>query len=262
MKVFAYGANMSVSAMQAKGVTPVGSEIGLLADFELCLRIPLFAPFRGHVADLRPTPGARVHGVLHTIRAADLGPIDEWEGLGWLYDVEEREIRVQDQTHRARVYVGNVASIGADGKCTQRYLTLLVEGARAAGLPQVALDALKALETLDAIEQRPQCLSDLTPMVDTLPPRWFELAGAGFEMQPSDRFGAYLDHSWTGSKTHLTSFFLRFVPDAPRHDQPVGTWAELSATQQRGLAPFLYEAERNLRFLGWTPRALHALKAA
>jgi hypothetical protein len=196
------------------------------------------------------------------VRTRDVPLIDEWEGLGWLYEAEEREIRVHDQIHRARVYVGNVASIGADGKCTQRYHRLLVQGAVAAGLPQVALDALDGLATLDATEQRPQCLSDLTPMADARPPRWFELAGAGFEVRPSDRFGAYLDHCWTGSKTHLTDFFLRFVPDAPREERRVGTWAELSAVQQRGLAPFLCEAERNLRFLGWTPRALHALETA
>lgn len=256
--VFAYGANMSTTAMRAKGVEVLSSRAARIHNRVRSIRVPMFAPFRGHAADLRPAPGRQVHGVLHEIRDCDLPLMDEWEGLGWLYDAEQTLVHTDAGVHPARVYVGRGDVIGGDGPCTSRYHSLLMDGALAANLPQASIDEIAAFEVLPNDLTAPRCISEDLRAPQNQPGRWFDLAGARFALPHTHRFRAYLDRCWTGSATHLTRFFLRFVSGPPPSLSADPTWFELDETQRQGLTPFLLEAERSLPFLGWSPRALQA----
>jgi len=256
---FAYGANMSVVALRRKGVRPTRSTVSKLLDAELALRVPLFAPFRGHVADVRARAGEVLYGVLHEVPTSALPTIDEWEGAGWMYEAVERPVLDGTALREARMYVARPEFVGEEGPCSTRYRDLLLEGALEAGLPVEAQDRIRSLDVLPPVDEWPACLRARSVAPSQPPARWFEVAGAVFRMDPTHRFALYLDRCWHGSSHQLTSFFLRFGSGAAEPEGRQRSWADLDPRERQSLAPFLCRMEQRFEFLGWTPRALAAL---
>ncbi len=253
---FAYGANMSARALGAKGVVPLRSCRAWLPDAELALRIPLFPPFVGHVADVRWRPGASLPGVVHEFPATVMPKIDAWEGAGWVYDVELLDVQTSDGPVRARTYVACPEFIGDDGPCTERYHGMLMDGARESQLPDEHLERLRALPIVETPARVPGCLSSVEPAPAHPSGEWFEVAGAVFSLPPDALFAQYLRrYPPAGGVHHLTQFFLQYDAASEASERNV-PWSELSEREQAFLGPFMWRMEQHFAFLGWTRSAL------
>jgi 2-hydroxychromene-2-carboxylate isomerase len=128
---FAYGSNMSRGTfVERRRMRPLATRWGWLDGYRLCFDLPIGPGERG-CASVTAAPGSRVAGVLYRIEHADAERLDRTE-LGY------RRIPVEvaaDGGERiaAFTYQSAVPTIGR--RPSQRYLGLLLEGARTNGLP-------------------------------------------------------------------------------------------------------------------------------
>jgi hypothetical protein len=130
---FAYGSNMASSVLvRRRGVRPLSSERARLADHRLVFDLRGIPAVEPGFASIAPSPGDHVHGVLYRLTRADLARVDASEAPAYKsVDVEVDAAisgRVVASTLRNRRPVSGL-------KPSRRYLRLLCEGAREAGLP-------------------------------------------------------------------------------------------------------------------------------
>lgn len=123
---FAYGSNMHLPMMRRRcpGARPLG---------RATLTGHRFMVMRDGYATIAPAPGHAVHGVLWRLTVRDLAVLHAYENLaGGLYRAVTLPVAI-DRRHRpALVYVGRSRS---PGRPRPGYLALVMEAARAAGLP-------------------------------------------------------------------------------------------------------------------------------
>lgn len=129
---FAYGANMNGDVfLRRRGFRPLSAEPATLADFELLFAARGMTFLEPAFAALRSVPDRCVHGVLYRLRN------DEAERLHRLENGYER-LDVHVRGTRAGVvpaYTYNIPELTHGLLPSRRYLRLLCEGGRAAGLP-------------------------------------------------------------------------------------------------------------------------------
>ena len=141
---FGYGSNMCRAIFhERRGMQPLDTRWGWLENYRLRFNIPI-GPGERAVANVEPEPGSRTCGVLYLLTPEDCERLDRTEGvhLG-IYRRMPVDItgsdgaRVAAFTYRSR--------LTQDGrKPSARYLGLLLDGARAQGLP---LEYVTFLET-------------------------------------------------------------------------------------------------------------------
>ncbi len=133
---FAYGANMSVSAMSRR--CPRSKAMGLA-------RLPghrLAVMREGWLTAVRD-PCAAVHGVLWDLALRDIPRLDQYEGLPHgLYAKASLPVITTGGAKSALVYLG--ANAGP-GRTIPKYLTEVVTAARGWPLPTEAIAALEYL---------------------------------------------------------------------------------------------------------------------
>lgn len=179
---------MNMASLAAKGVQPRASVQAWLPDWELCFDVHHWFRHEGGVGNIRPREGGMVRGVLHVIEPVHLERLDAVESYGVGYDRITVPVQTDEGVIEAITYVGLPGYIDRSCKPTQRYLNILVAGARAAGIDPAYVDAL---------ERRPVHQPDDYPLFR--PPErsegawpWFDagalpadhtaLAGAVFDM--------------------------------------------------------------------------------
>jgi len=150
---FAYGSNMCADIfVERRGMRPSAATWGWLADFRLCFDLPVGPGERG-VANLICEPGTRTCGVLYRISAEEGERLDHSEGVpaGWY-----RRVAVTVSTAEGWITAFTYQSVFSSPgrKPSRRYLGLLLDGARAHGLPVEYLAALGAFEL--AVDERPE----------------------------------------------------------------------------------------------------------
>ena len=147
MLYFAYGSNMHPEQMRTR--CPGGSFVAAarLRDHRLVFSRPWAAWDGGGVADIQPSPGSTVEGVVWEITAAHRERLDEYEEYPTAYT--RGDVIVESfagKTLAAFAYFAKPLGIYRPGR---RYLQSLVDGARAHGLSPSYVAWLTAIPTED-----------------------------------------------------------------------------------------------------------------
>ncbi len=144
---FAFGANMHDSAFRARRrMRPIEWRPGRVKGYRLRFNLDGRPKGKAAPANIFPDPDAEIWGVLYRITRADLLHLDSTEG------VPGRRYRhlwadAEDSDGGALRIVTYIADGNAqDGNPTLRYITLLLDGARAHGLPEPYLRFLHSVE--------------------------------------------------------------------------------------------------------------------
>ena len=149
---FAYGSNMSAGTfVERRGIRPLETRWGWVTGYRLCFDLPIGPGERG-CANIAPAEGVRVAGVLYRITPADAEHLDRTEGVPQgVYHRVAVDVLVED--------VGPVSAFTyrsgrgrAGRKPSARYLGLLLDGARARGLPAAYVAWLEAFDL--ALDER------------------------------------------------------------------------------------------------------------
>lgn len=145
IQYFGYGSNLHLPALRAKGVVPRASARARLAGWRLAFDVRHWFPHEGAMASIRHTgdPGDEVQGVVHACDDEALATLDRMEAYGVGYDRVAVEVRTDEGSVTAQAYVGLPAFHDPRGVPTRRYLSILVQGAEAAGLDAAYVRALR-----------------------------------------------------------------------------------------------------------------------
>ena len=134
---FAFGANMHDSAFRVRRrMRPLEWRPGRIRDYRLRFNLEGRPKGKAAPANVEPSPGAEVWGVLYKITRRDLIWLDSTEGVpGPRY----RQIRIEAEDREGNhmpcvTYIAEGKE--TDGNPSLRYITLLREGARAHDLPE------------------------------------------------------------------------------------------------------------------------------
>lgn len=128
---------MNMTSLRAKGVIPFASRRAVLQGWRLRFNVQHFFRHEGGVGNIERTdnPADKVLGVLYDCPDEALPSLDAMEAYGHGYDRITVNVDVDDKEQvNALTYIGMPEFI--DDAClpTQRYLNLLIEGARSADL--------------------------------------------------------------------------------------------------------------------------------
>lgn len=132
---FAYGSNMSPAIfVERRGIRPTAARWGWLCDYRLCFDLPI-GPGARACANVAVERGTRIAGVLYRISATDAEHLDRTEGVPQgVY----RRIAVEvtaDDTDLVSAFTYQSSLNQPGRRPSARYLGLLLDGARAHGLP-------------------------------------------------------------------------------------------------------------------------------
>jgi 2-hydroxychromene-2-carboxylate isomerase len=128
---FAYGSNMSPGTfVDRRRMRPLATRWGWLAGYRLCFDLPIGPGERG-CASVTAAPDARVAGVLYRIDHADADRLDRTE-LGYRRLLVEVDA---DGGERIEAFTYQSAVSQPGRRPSERYLGLLLDGARANALP-------------------------------------------------------------------------------------------------------------------------------
>ncbi|MAC40109.1 gamma-glutamylcyclotransferase family protein [Parvibaculum sp.] len=134
---FAFGANMHDSAFRGRRrMHPIEWRPGRIRDYRLRFNLEGRPRGKAAPANVEPSPGAKVWGVLYKITRRDLIWLDSTEGVpGPRY--RQLWIEAEDREGNRMPCVTYIAEgEETDGNPSLRYITLLRDGARAHGLPE------------------------------------------------------------------------------------------------------------------------------
>lgn len=148
MRYFAYGSNMSSEEMQAWCPG---------ARFIAAARLPHYRldftrysrKRKGGAADVVPTKGQEVWGVLYELDAGDLAALDRKEGVPNAYTRAYVDVApVSGETARALIYT--VVNKAASQPPSREYLGIMLRGARERDLPADYVRMLAEIAPRDA----------------------------------------------------------------------------------------------------------------
>ena len=151
---FAYGSNMSRAIfVERRGMRPSEVMWGWLHGYRLCFDLPVGPGERG-VANVVCEAAARTCGVLYRITAEEAERLDRSEGVpgGFYRRVDVTVLAPPHGPIAAFTYQSTHSSPGR--KPSQRYLGLLLDGARVHGLPDAYVAFLRGFDL--AADERPE----------------------------------------------------------------------------------------------------------
>lgn len=171
---FSFGANMNGNVLAARGgIEPKQSLAGKLSGWRLAFTMKGYAGVEPAWANIEPIdsgdgPGnSEVHGVAHLLTGSDLDKLDRHEGQGYAYERqtalfapycqnigggENEEQPKGDSTDtlplkEVQVYVAVPSMTVAADLPSERYLKIMVDGAREARLSEAYLTQLQSRES-------------------------------------------------------------------------------------------------------------------
>jgi len=143
VRYFAYGSNMDPAQMEGRcpGAVPLGP--ARLPGYRIFFRWD--SPgWGGGVADVQETTGHEVWGVLWDLLPGHEDSLDDYEAVAeGVYGKREVTVEASDGPRGAYLYI--MAPDRAEKPPSQRYLRVLIRGARAHGLPEAYVQELRAL---------------------------------------------------------------------------------------------------------------------
>lgn len=256
---FGYGSNMDANSLRAKGVQPLSSVPARLQGWRLRFNVEHFFPHEGGVGNIEPSDEmqACVWGVLHRCLDEHLALLDRAELYPDGYDriaVQVQPLASGSPPQVATAYVGTPRFVNPACRPTQRYLNILVQGARAAGLDGGYVQWLQAQEVQVNPEPPP-----FVPPAGEWPafdaaalaaaPRLTALAGAVFDMSEA-RWQHRLLWPWFGGQD-MTLFHLRRMDSSSGSESPDDVrLARYTPAQRRTLDEYLHAYAREYRYAG------------
>ena len=157
---FAYGSNLDPGTFEGRRrMRPREARVASLPDHRLVFDLPVGDGERG-VGNLLPFPGEIVFGVAYRITADEAERLDATEGVPRAYRRCDVEIETVDGARLAAfTYLSPHRREGR--KPSERYLELLLRGARHHGLPAPYVRSLAELER--ALDERERQLRLFAP---------------------------------------------------------------------------------------------------
>lgn len=143
---FGYGSNMALRSLRANGVKPQRSERAVLSGWRLRFNVQHFFRHEGGVGNIEPSndPSDKVWGVLHLCEDRHLPLLDSAEVYPHGYDRTTVTVLAERREQQAIAYVGMPSFLNDACRPSQRYLSLLLEGAAAAGLEPAYIEFLRS----------------------------------------------------------------------------------------------------------------------
>ena len=147
---FAYGSNMSSAQMAER--CPGASSLGAARLDGFALSFDRWSDRRGgYVADVLPSPGGSVWGVLWRVTSEHLVMLDRHEGVA--AGAYRREfVRVQSASGHIDAVAYRVCEPALPGSPPAAYLALILEGAKEHGLPAAYVAGIQAVASFGGIE--------------------------------------------------------------------------------------------------------------
>lgn len=142
---FAYGSNINLTSLRAKGVEPIASKRALLRGWKLKFNVKHWFRHEGGVGNIQPSsnPGDLVEGMLHIFPDEQLKNLDAMESYGFGYDRVTVPLETDDDLTNGFAYIGLPEFLDDNCLPTQRYLNITIRGAEAAGLSKQYIDNLR-----------------------------------------------------------------------------------------------------------------------
>ena len=265
---FGFGSNMNLASLKAKGVDPLASQRAELPGWRLRFNVQHFFRHEGGVGNIEYTgdPNDRVLGVVHQCPKRTLPDLDAAEAYGYGYDRIEVDVTLLDAiphsvplsatNDRIRVttYVGMPSFINHQCLPSQRYLNIVVHGARQAGLE---IDYVNTL-ALHPVHQ-PEDYPEFQPPDGDFPgfnasslanaPLYTSLFGSVFDLSEARPQHEFLKGFFGGKD--MTLFHLKRM-DTSDHTECLDDIRQgrLNNAQRRYLNAFLNEYAREYRYIG------------
>ena len=253
---FGYGSNMNQVSLRAKGVAPRSSVRATLRGWRLCFDVEHWFRHEGGVGNIRPSadPSDAVMGVVHLCEDDDLAKLDAVEAYGVGYDRIEVEVQTANGPRLATAYIGLEKHTDPSCLPTRRYLNILVEGARAAGIDADYIARLEqhpvhAPKTYPDFAHPPRSVPEFTRDSLAEHPKYTALAGAVFDMSGARWQHHYLWDLFGGRD--MTLFHLKRLDTADGSETIDDLLTgRLTPVQREYLNAYLNEYDVEYRYVG------------
>lgn len=255
-RYFGFGSNMNITSLRAKGIEPLASRRALLHGWRLRFNVQHFFRHEGGVGNIEraASPDGRVLGVLHDCPDEALAALDAMEAYGHGYDRIVVEVEADGAKVPAFTYVGMPAFIDDGCLPSRRYLNIVVDGARQAGLDDDYLRYLMAHPV-----HRPDDYPPFTPPPGDFPvfdaaslarhPLYTALYGAVFDMSAARPLHEYLKGFFGGRD--MTLFHLKRLDGSDgRESIDDIRHGRMNEAQWHYLNGYLNEYAREYRYVG------------
>lgn len=255
-RYFGFGSNMNITSLRAKGVEPLASRRAELHGWRLRFNVQHFFRHEGGVGNIERTgsSGDRVLGVLYECPGEALSPLDAMEAYGHGYDRITVEVEADGERVPALTYVGMPEFIDDSCLPSRRYLNIVIDGARCAGLDDDYVQGLEAQPV-----HRPDDYPPFVPPSGDYPvfdaesldryPLYTALFGAVFDMSAARPLHEYLKGFFGGRD--MTLFHLKRL-DSSNGNESLDDIRQgrLDEAQLRYLNGYLNEYAREYRYVG------------
>jgi gamma-glutamylcyclotransferase (GGCT)/AIG2-like uncharacterized protein YtfP len=129
IKYFAYGSNMDMSRLSTRGVNPITRNKGTLKNWKLKFNKKASAG-DWSFANIEPSEGDTVEGLVFTIKESDLKLLDKFEGAPRHYRREILIVETHTETVKCVAYIAQPEHIVEDLLPTKEYMGFLLNGAK------------------------------------------------------------------------------------------------------------------------------------
>ena len=255
-RYFGFGSNLNITSLLAKGVKPLASRRATLKGWRLCFNVQHFFQHEGGVANIEPSATAsdQVLGVLYDCPDDALASLDAMEAYGHGYDRITLEVEVEGELISAFTYVGMPEFIDNDCLPSQRYLNIVVNGARQTGLDSDYVNRLMSQSIHQADEYPPFIAPPGDyPVFDEASlaqhPMYTALYGFVFDMSAARSLHDYLKEFFGGCD--MTLFHLKRLDSSDGNESMEHIWKGLlNKAQQCYLNAYLNEYAKEYRYVG------------
>lgn len=253
---FGYGSNMDLTSIRAKGVEPLSSERARLGGWELLFNVAHYFRHEGGVGNIRETAikDSEVQGVVHLCEDEDLAKMDAVEAYGVGYDRVEVQVDTGRGAVNALAYVGMPGFLDDSCRPTQRYMNIVINGARNANLEEDYIANLRKypVHVKDSYPGFKHPLSN-APVFNAQSlasqPDHTAIAGAVFDMNGARWQHEHLKGLFGGKD--MTLWHLQRLDSSDGSETPDDiSQGRLSDAQYRYLNEYLHEYNREYTYAG------------
>ncbi len=248
---------MNMTSLRAKGVEPLAAKRAVLRGWRLRFNVQHFFRHEGGVGNIERSdnPDDKVLGVLYDCPDEALASLDAMEAYGHGYDRISLDVEVDDGTQiSAFTYIGMPEFINNACLPTQRYLNLLVDGARSAGLASEFVSQLAAHPV-----HQPDDYPLFKPPAGNYPrfnaislakqPLYTALHGAVFDMSAARPLHDYLKIFFGGRD--MTLYHIKRLDSSDGNESLEDICrGHINDAQQHYLNCYLNEYAREYRYVG------------
>ncbi|GAB3098902.1 gamma-glutamylcyclotransferase [Aestuariicella hydrocarbonica] len=257
-RYFGFGSNMNMTSLRAKGLEPLAARRAVLHGWRLHFNVQHFFRHEGGVGNIERSdnPDDRVLGVLYDCPDEALEPLDAAEAYGHGYDriTVELETEADAEPVNALTYVGMPEFIDDNCLPSRRYLNIVVDGARRAGLDTSYVQDLMAQPV-----HQPQDYPPFSPPAGDYPlfnegslaqqPLYTALWGAVFDMSAARPLHEFLKGFFGGQD--MTLFHLKRLDSSTSNESMDDIrQGRLNEPQRHYLNAYLNEYAREYRYVG------------